>query len=391
MPSSGSPKRKKSRPAPDVLTELVRKEMRKELRRRARTVETEAELEQVANELLERLPAIMTETMDAAVEHQAADADLQMNEYLKRRRASLRHFGKRLATTWGQGFDRLEMLIDVFVGIGARYHDHQLRSKSTSHAAYAVVQLHARAARVAFEVLALLKAGFADGAMARARTLFEIAIVAVFLREHGDDTAERYLLHEAVSACKTAETLDAHAVELGWAPVDPEELRKLREARAHLVGKCGKVFGTEYGWAAAALHTDGAVGIAHLLPAIKQAKWRPFYRWASEGVHAGPGGLRPIGVEEHGRGLMLVGPTNAGLLDPAQLAVFALRLVGLALLRPDGHADSTVDLGAFHLLAGRCVDAFADAHEAVERLKERDRQREEREAKVRAKGRNNAR
>jgi hypothetical protein len=71
----------------------------------------------------------------------------------------------------------------------------QLAKEQTDHnqhLASALTRLHARACQVAAEILALMQHGFADGAMARWRTLHEIAVIATFLRDRGEVMAERY-------------------------------------------------------------------------------------------------------------------------------------------------------------------------------------------------------
>lgn len=57
-----------------------------------------------------------------------------------------------------------------------------------------------RATGVAHEVLALLRAGFPDGAHARWRTLYELAVVAHVLASGNRGTASRYLAHRVLLA-----------------------------------------------------------------------------------------------------------------------------------------------------------------------------------------------
>ena len=57
---------------------------------------------------------------------------------------------------------------------------------------------------MADEIICLLENGFADGAMARWRTLHEIAIVAIVLSKHGEDIAQGYLDHQAVESKRAA-------------------------------------------------------------------------------------------------------------------------------------------------------------------------------------------
>ena len=53
--------------------------------------------------------------------------------------------------------------------------------------------INGRALQVANEILVLLKNGYADGAYARFRTLYELSVVAHFINSHGDSLAQAYL------------------------------------------------------------------------------------------------------------------------------------------------------------------------------------------------------
>jgi hypothetical protein len=63
-----------------------------------------------------------------------------------------------------------------------------------------LIRLLVRAWQVTDEILCLLENGFADGAMARWRTLHEIHVVAAVLMRHGESITERYLAHQAVES-----------------------------------------------------------------------------------------------------------------------------------------------------------------------------------------------
>ena len=62
----------------------------------------------------------------------------------------------------------------------------------------ALADLHARACRTALDVFHLLESGLAAGAMARCRTLHELAVISMVLREYssheGHGLAERFLI-----------------------------------------------------------------------------------------------------------------------------------------------------------------------------------------------------
>ena len=57
--------------------------------------------------------------------------------------------------------------------------------KNNDQVFFVLWRLHARSCQITMEILALLKSGFADGAHARWRTLHEIAVTALFIKQQG--------------------------------------------------------------------------------------------------------------------------------------------------------------------------------------------------------------
>ena len=86
--------------------------------------------------------------------------------------------------------------------------------RNTTKSFEILFSLHGRACQVAEEVVCLLSNGFADGAMARWRTLHEIAAVGCLIRDHGDELAERYEQHQVIEAWKAALQYQRHRKRL---------------------------------------------------------------------------------------------------------------------------------------------------------------------------------
>lgn len=110
---------------------------------------------------------------------------------------------------------------------------------------YAVSLVAVRAINVAHEIDALLRAGFASGASARWRTLYELDVVARVLHQGNRGTAARYVNHRWVLLAKRQsgsipDTMsEPHAAD--------QEVQK--KARA-FIRRYGEAYRTTYGWAA---------------------------------------------------------------------------------------------------------------------------------------------
>ena len=126
--------------------------------------------------------------------------------------------------------------------------------KAQNHVFDVLTRLHARACQIAFEVLVLLKNGFADGAHARWRSLHEVTVVASFIKTHGDEVAERYLLHDNIELYKAAELHQKHYAILGEEPIPDDEYNSIKVIRDELIDCFGTPYKNNYGWASSVLN-----------------------------------------------------------------------------------------------------------------------------------------
>jgi hypothetical protein len=348
------------------------------VRARLKRTTSQEESERVVSAAEEAVTKAIPQTLSESATLIADSVDRSRPRLLRERRRLEAGFQKRLHRTWAEGIDRLETLVHAFMEFGEKYYQDGFHPDGDESPALfrALSELHARSCRVAGEILCLMKAGFADGALARWRTLHEIAVVAQFLGKHGEATAERYLLHDAVRTSRAAERFAVHSAAMGWEPVDEDELRSLRAERDALVQRFGKAFRTDLGWAADVLSKERP-GLDDLEADLGLAHWRSFYGWASDGVHAGPGGLRPTGIQDHGEAFLVAGPTNAALADPGQYTALSLAQILSALIAHSKQLDYIAMYMAFNEQVKRCQAALMSSHEAVKTQTNRNLQNTE--------------
>lgn len=305
-------------------------------------------------------------------------------QMLRERRAERKAFEANLAHHWGKALDSLQMLI-VFVLEAGDDFNREFRHAASREQDYVfnvLARLHARACQVASEIITLLRAGYADGAHARWRCLHEIAVVALFIVDHGNDVAERYLLHEGIESYKAANQYQEHFEALGYVSLTKAELEKFEKRRNALITHFGKNYGGDYGWAADVLKIsrptfsdiEKQVGLDH---------FRPYYKLASHNVHANPKGLFfKLGLYPKKLTLLLAGPSNIGLTDPGHSTALSLSHVLVAFLMTRPNFDRLVICDLIHNLGGEIGQAFWAAEESVRRrtLKiSKSRKRERRE------------
>lgn len=268
---------------------------------------------------------------------------------------------------WRKPFELLALQQAIAHDVGDSLNDEARKklSKKKAPMVEVLTRLHARACQVGLEVLALLQKGYADGAIARWRCLHEIAVVAMFVWEHGGDVAERYLNHEIIESTRAAEEYAQKCERLGDEPIPERELNELRKSRDALLARYGPAFRTPNGWAAAALKIkdpkfcalEEEVGLDHL---------RPYYRLASHNVHANPKGITfRLGLCG-GADLLMAGPSNYGAAEPGQNTALALAQVTSVLIQLRPTLDRLLIIGAMTELADRCALAFVDVQREIE-------------------------
>jgi hypothetical protein len=280
---------------------------------------------------------------------------------------SIRAFERRLNRTWKKPFELLGVQLFLARQLGAELNDslHEGRGRKGNAVIAAVTRLHARACQIAAEVLVLLRAGYADGALTRWRSLHEVSVVLQFIRSRGAATAKRYLEHDAVESWKAAQEYSAHHARLNFEPITSTELAQVKLAFEKVIQKHGTNFRHSYGWAALDLKIKKP-SFADIEKAAGFEHFRPFYRMASHPTHANPKGiLFQIGMID-GVGTLPVGPTNYGLADAGQNTGLTLSQATAALITLAPTFDSLLAIEVMTELSSDIANAFVAAQLRIE-------------------------
>ena len=281
------------------------------------------------------------------------------NAMLREHRRLRRGFVKRNIKRWRGGFDLLERLIVISEETG-RTINNALRPKAAEEndALFeAVISNHARAIQVSREILALMVAGFPDGAMGRWRTLHEIATVAMFISQAGNETAERYILHDHVTSYKRAKNYMEHHERANLGPVEPEVMHQLKAAHDEVL-RLDQRMKHDYGWAALALNSDRPA-FADLEMATGLDHWRPRYKWATTNTHGAyrthDSSLATCEAEEP---VLSVGESNSGMTDPAHMTAISLNLATMPVIMLEPNLDRLAMAIVIQRLSDEIGDTF---------------------------------
>jgi hypothetical protein len=330
----------------------------------------EDELDDVSPEDIQN---VVEESVEGSIEELATDTYeriLNNDEGLERYHQTIEGFQEGLEERWGEPLELLERLIIWSMECGrAINQDYGFEARQEdNYQLEALLHLHSRSVQVALEIHHLLKGGFADGAFARWRSLYELSTTTSFISKYGEDIAERFLKYHNIWEYYFAETYQEHQDDLNVEPLEPEVLEELEEIKDELVDQFGESIddgGRGSGWAAEA-HSGQSmrkeVDLEHLYP---------YYRLACESVHAGSKGtLDRLGIIRHEDieqpGVLLAGPSNAGLNLPGQLTAISLAQVTTDLLMMSVNSRSVADMLGMQMLVDDIEQEFADSSEALE-------------------------
>jgi hypothetical protein len=338
------------------------------------TIEDADKIEILTKEFLNKIPQIVEESAEWGSKSLLRALKRDWHSQALHENAELDGFKTRLHMRWGYGFELLRMLLTICRELGAEYCERLRKSRSGKkrNLRTVLVRLHGRACQVAAEISTLMDNGFADGAMARWRTLYEIGIVAAVIAEGGDELAQRYIEYDLVESKSALDEYDRCHVALGYRPVSKRDRLQINFAYDKIVHANGPEFAKQYGWASTFLRKK-KVTFRELEEAADKALMRSHYKMASQKVHAGSKGIfHQLGVES-GSNVVLSGPSDVGFAEPGQNCAIALVQITVILLSERrGVLDVIVMMKVLLLLQDEIIDEFV----RVERSLTRDRNKE---------------
>ena len=316
-----------------------------------------------ADGFTEKLPGLFTHLSEQMADVMLADLRKRWPKHSKVLRKDAAGFRRRLLKHWEKPIELLRMLHTMALEVGATVNDeltHSAVVHTTPHTFDVLRRSHARGCQITAEVLTLLENGFADGAMARWRTLHEVSVVAALIARHGEDLAERYVRHEVVESKRAADEYQRCAPELGYELMTEGEMLEVRAAFDDVVRTYGAPFATPYGWAAHQLQNPRPT-FADIERAADVDHLRAHYRLASHNVHSNPKGIFfQLGLLPE-TPLLLAGASNAGFMEPGQATAMSLVQITASLVTLQPTLDNAIVLRALSRLSADIPHALGEA------------------------------
>ena len=163
----------------------------------------EAETEAESKEVIEKLEKIDLSDLFKEMLFKMADDTTQymkktMYEEVMAFRAGEEEFIVRQEQKWYRGFVASEAMYIMTLEVAESYvqyvNDLSIEEKIQNNNTFlAMLHIHGRALQEFLEIITLMKNGFADGAYARWRSMYELSIIASFITENGENVAKAFI------------------------------------------------------------------------------------------------------------------------------------------------------------------------------------------------------
>lgn len=241
-------------------------------------------------------------------------------DMLADRRRDREGFERRNFQRWRKAFDLIETIWVSCEELGSAFNQHRRPDavREEDYVFEAMTHLHAKALLVTAEIICLLKGGFADGALTRWRTLYEVNVVAALIRQEGQDLALRYLAHSRVQAWNEAKDAAVETDE------GDEDRRRLRSQAEDALEKFGPELNHRNGWACK-ITGQTRPTFDKIAELAGRSDGKSLYRHASLHVHGNHRGIDELlGMCEAQEEVLLVGPSNSGMVGPLTLAAISI-------------------------------------------------------------------
>ena len=239
-----------------------------------------------------------------------------MYEKVLEERAYTDEFIARMEQKWGKAFVASEALYICVIESAQSYGKYVVeqpkeKKDEVAFVYKAIISIHARACQEYLEILCLCRNGFADGAYARWRSLYELSIISDFIRKNGRRVAESFL--------KAADTEDRYE----WA-------------------RCAECFRH---YSKDKFITFGAI---QKQCALSTTEWREQYNLSNQLVHASPQGTMYRLGNKLDTEILSAGHSDYGVSTTMVQAAICLVCITADLFTLFQHGDSMVSMIAFH-------------------------------------------
>ncbi len=239
----------------------------------------------------------------------------------------------------------------------------------------AIAFIHGKALRVAREVYVLTIHGFGWAALARWRTLHELAVCAHLIGSEDESLGARFLDHVEIGSLELAVAQRQVAQELGGADVEDAELERLQQRKLELIREHGDGFEGRWGWARPLV--NGKLNFEVLEDRTPFKHLRGIYKAASTEIHASPQSVTSNARRVDGNQHITTGPSPDQLGAGMNWSLASVQAISTLLVMEGGKYGDLMDQVRVEAGARVAADCRRLLHETLQQLDEWRRIRDE--------------
>lgn len=310
--------------AEDFIKDVVEKALQEVVTKKIESGASEKEI----NELIrsDAISKVFSELIKQASDDSIVLIEQIMYEKVLEERAYADEFLARQNQKWGKAFVTSDAIYICILESAESYTKYvkEVYGQEVSFTYHALKNIHARALQIYLEIICLNKNGFADGAYARWRSMYELSIVSAFIKKYGENVAKSFV--------QAADTDDRYEWARGAKCFDkyPKEKHVTFSA---IQNKCG----------------------------LATKEWKKEYDFVNKLVHASPQGtMYRLGGDT--AVALPVGRTDWGMSISAIHAAISLSQITADFFTVFPHGDSIMAMLTFH----KWVDKIAEYYKTVE-------------------------
>lgn len=215
--------------------------------------ELNASLADVKNIVVEAITKAVPLAIDDVAEVIGNHLSKQAHEHALELKKAHSDRAETVQLLWGTAIDQLELLRHLVLEWNYAKLERREGCYVNPNTAFALNKLVLRAYEISGELTTLTRAGYADGALARWRSLHEICVVAMFLARRSDRCSEMYLSHHWIEELRLLEVDRASGTARAVNTHRDRYESNLRLQKTKLVKKFGAAFASDNGWASVEL------------------------------------------------------------------------------------------------------------------------------------------
>ncbi|EKZ4335796.1 hypothetical protein QRW32_002734 [Listeria monocytogenes] len=295
-----------------------------------------AESQEEADEIVKHFEKIDLETIFGEMfDTMASDTTRHMRDTMYEQvmisRADEQEFLARQEQKWGRAFVASESMYIMTLEATQAYVEaiNQLPQEELKkhYCTFTALQhIHGRALQQFLEIITLMKNGFADGAYARWRSMYELTIISSFITKHGENVAEAFI--------ESSETDDRYE----WARASAIfPITKKYISFNDIQKNCG----------------------------IDSAIWCQQYDLANKTVHASPQGTFKRLSNTGGINIIPVGRSDYGITTPAEHSAISLAQITTMFFTIYSTGDSIVAIKYIHNWIDVIREEYFKTHDFV--------------------------